>query len=992
MLKKVLSFFAAITVIISSSVSLISSAATDNSYFDFQYGTTQYLAQLNESVNSSELAEVEFPSAYDDKSNGELPVVFNKDGITNNTTLKTLITPSSVASIQPMAFQGLKALEVVKYTCTGNLTFSAITFMNCPATLNEIRIDASSVTFTPLGVNAFMNFASTHQNAKIYVTTEEIKNTIVNSTNSDATAAVPENMIEVVASKLPKPTINVTCDDIKYGDAKFNPSVEVTYVDAEEKTITVEEPTVTYGLFTDEDCTQSASGSDPIVNASEILPGTYYLKATLEGTADYQGGSKVIPVKVTEWADKSNLNKALESAYKTLYTDDDHQQEADLSEYVPISVKNLKDAVQSATQYSFRNTNPDVSGYDAENSNSMRSTLADPKACQAEVDYVTKVINTALEGLVKKGEFDESVKAKMQARYNKYVNVIESNYTSDSFAAFKTARDEFNESYGKMGSGTLKNENALAVIDKIDEAYGNLKYKNPPTFDELKTAIEKAEPYLKEVEKYTEDTLQALDNAVTSGKSMLNDYADKGALKTDKVVETDLEDVEGGFTFDVPKVRQSDVNTAASAVNRGVSRLVTKEQRAAYLDLQEKVSDVAENYSDPDLFTASSYAALTEALTTANNVKETDDVEDIKSAAEALQKAIDGLKHVEGYLPAGDPIKYIKYGYNADPLISGVYDGKSAATQVRLTFDCAPDVNFGPYASLELEAQVDGKQIGYAKLTGKNATSENGAKNAKAVLKLGTPLEVGNNYLLNAYTYSWQGKEYAYAVTKIEFLDDEGNILKAFNDITAAKENLKQSVEAAKKLAEDEYTAESYSKLEEAIAKAEEVIANENVTKNEVDAAAAALEEAIRGLREKQQPTSQNPSNSSTVKPAPNKRSNADVQKDKQAAVNKMKTAKIKKLTVKSKTKKKITVTWKKVKKAKGYQVQVSTSKKFKKSKIIFRKFTKKKTLKISSKKIKSKKTYYVRVRAYTTYNDINGKPQKVYSKWNKKLRTVKVK
>ncbi len=987
MLEKVISSFIAATVVISYSASLIGSSL-DNSYFKFDRNSNGYNVSLNSEADFANTSKVEFPSTYND-GNSVAEVTFTSAGISNNTI--TSITIPTATPGNASAFSGLSALEEVNYTNDGVLPFTARTFQSCSSTLKTIRINATSVTFNvaKTGGSAFINFINNAE-SKIYVVSDEVKQQIISGT-ANGSAPVTGDKIEVVESNLPKPTIKVTCDDIKYGDAKFNPSVEVTYVDAEEKTITVEEPTVTYGLFTDEDCTQSASGSDPIVNASEILPGTYYLKATLEGTADYQGGSKVIPVKVTEWADKSNLNKALESAYKTLYTDDDHQVEADLSEYVPKAVQNLKNAVQSATMYNFRNTDPDVSGYDAENSNSKQSTLADPKACQAEVDYVTKVINTALEGLVKKADFDDSVKAKMQARYNKYVNVTETNYTSDSFEAFKTTRDEFNESYGKMGSGTLTNENALAVIEKIDEAYKNLKYKNPPTFDDLKAAIEKAEPYLEEVEKYTEDTLQALDNAITSGKSML-DYADKGALETDKVVETDLEDVEGGFTFDVPKVKQSDVNTAASAVNRCVSSLVTKEQRAAYLDLQEKVSDVAENYSDPDLFTTSSYAALTEALTAANNVKETDDVEDIKSAAEALQKAIDGLKHVEGYLPAGDPIKYIKYGYNADPLISGVYDGKSAATQVRLTFDCAPDVNFGPYASLELEAQVDGKQIGYAKLTGKNATSENGAKNAKAVLKLGTPLEVGNNYLLNAYTYSWQGKEYAYAVTKIEFLDDEGNILKAFNDITAAKENLKQSVEAAKKLAEDEYTAESYSKLEEAIAKAEEVIANENVTKNEVDAAAAALEEAIRGLREKQQPTSQNPSNSSTVKPAPNKRSNADVQKDKQAAVNKMKTAKIKKLTVKSKTKKKITVTWKKVKKAKGYQVQVSTSKKFKKSKIIFRKFTKKKTLKISSKKIKSKKTYYVRVRAYTTYNDINGKPQKVYSKWNKKLRTVKVK
>ena len=88
-----------------------------------------------------------------------------------------------------------------------------------------------------------------------------------------------------------------------------------------------------------------------------------------------------------------------------------------------------------------------------------------------------------------------------------------------------------------------------------------------------------------------------------------------------------------------------------------------------------------------------------------------------------------------------------------------------------------------------------------------------------------------------------------------------------------------------------------------------------------------------------------------------------------------MKQAKITKLTVKSKAKKKITVTWKKVKKAVGYQVQVSTKKNFKKP--IFKKFTAK--TKLNIKKLKSGKKYYIRVRAYATYKDKNNVTQKVY-------------
>ena len=127
-----------------------------------------------------------------------------------------------------------------------------------------------------------------------------------------------------------------------------------------------------------------------------------------------------------------------------------------------------------------------------------------------------------------------------------------------------------------------------------------------------------------------------------------------------------------------------------------------------------------------------------------------------------------------------------------------------------------------------------------------------------------------------------------------------------------------------------------------------------------------------------------------TSKPKATTRNASQVAKDKKAAQKAMKQAKLNTLKVKSNAKKKINVTWKKVKKAKGYQIQVSAKKNFKK--VIFKKDLKKTKLTIKNKKIKSKKTYFVRVRAYATYKDKNGKAIKVYSKWNKKLRKVKVK
>lgn len=67
-----------------------------------------------------------------------------------------------------------------------------------------------------------------------------------------------------------------------------------------------------------------------------------------------------------------------------------------------------------------------------------------------------------------------------------------------------------------------------------------------------------------------------------------------------------------------------------------------------------------------------------------------------------------------------------------------------------------------------------------------------------------------------------------------------------------------------------------------------------------------------------------------------------------------------------SKGKKKFTVTWAKVSGVKGYQIQYSSDKKFKKNNKSVT-VTKQKTTKATVKKLKSKKKYYVRVRTYKT-------------------------
>lgn len=85
--------------------------------------------------------------------------------------------------------------------------------------------------------------------------------------------------------------------------------------------------------------------------------------------------------------------------------------------------------------------------------------------------------------------------------------------------------------------------------------------------------------------------------------------------------------------------------------------------------------------------------------------------------------------------------------------------------------------------------------------------------------------------------------------------------------------------------------------------------------------------------------------------------------------------------------KKKLTLTWKKNTQASGYQVRISTNKKFRKAKI---KKVKKEKNKYVFRKLKSKKRYYVQIRAYVNYQSETGKTQTLYGKWVVKKKKTK--
>ena len=552
-------------------------------------------------------------------------------------------------------------------------------------------------------------------------------------------------------------------------------------------------------------------------------------------------------------------------------------------------------------------------------------------------------------------------------------------------------------------------EKRLADIDKTQ--YTNVE------------AYEQALAYAKTVYDNESATQEEIDNAeealYSAGRNM-KPIVDKTALKAtidnaDAFIENKLESDYDNYkdfisALDTAKIAyKDDGHYTQDQLDDIKDRLIAAQEKVTKADASEekaqldKLIEQAEAL-ESDIFTEESWTPVETALTEAKAINDGLKSE-YNAVIEKLNTALKGLVGIElPTVPAGKPFaKVYKKGRTATVINATADKDMAKATKIRVTFDCAEDVSYNPNASIEIKVMVGGIES-YKKFIGKDSSYKNGETWTEE-LTLTEAINEGDNVELSAFTYAWDNaKDYVYGITKVEFLNIGGSVVKSYNDQIVAVAELKTAIEKAEAIDSKKYTAESYAKLKSALETAKAL--TDESTADELNSAINAINTAIKNLKEPV-PTEPNPTNPNPTKHEPSKptqkptakpttastkatRSSEAVAKDKKAAQKLMKQAKITKLTAKSKAKKKVTVSWKKVKKAKGYQVEVSAKKNFKKP--VFKKFTAKTKLNIKNSKIKSGKKYYVRIRAYATYKDKNNVTKKVYSKWIKKIRKVKVK
>ena len=344
----------------------------------------------------------------------------------------------------------------------------------------------------------------------------------------------------------------------------------------------------------------------------------------------------------------------------------------------------------------------------------------------------------------------------------------------------------------------------------------------------LASAIEEAEKLYNESNK---DDYQA--------EAWNNVFSATGTLQKAKSIYNDTEGL----------YNQSQVDTAAENLNTSLEVLKnsladTTASRAALEEAIKKAEAIL-----PGNYTDESYTKLTEAIANAKLLDQNALNSVLIAAKNNIDTAISGLTEKEKE-PAGEPFAVINKNavettlgeFTADEAVAG-------ATKIKITFNCADDVSFNQYASIEAKAAIAGVES-YMKFAGTDSSQTAGAKGFTIELPLTSEIKSGDDVKLVAYTWAWaNANDYVYAVTKVEYINAVGQVVKAVTDRTIALDELKAAIAEAEKIESDNYTEDSYAELTTALTAAKEL--PEDSEKADIEAAKTALETAVAGLVEK---------------------------------------------------------------------------------------------------------------------------------------------
>ncbi len=368
-----------------------------------------------------------------------------------------------------------------------------------------------------------------------------------------------------------------------------------------------------------------------------------------------------------------------------------------------------------------------------------------------------------------------------------------------------------------IAAGKAVKENTSATQTDVDnaakainDAISNLKID----YTELYAAITRAEDIIaNHSDEYTAESLQQLQWSIDSTNSYLDQYGDTMAKET--------------------------VDYLIERINKNIENLVKIDIQAMLAELQTVIGKA--EAIDASEYTEESYQVLADAIELAKAMNEGSNYQDILDAQSKINNAISKLI----LRPLEEFVNVYKNGATAT-LTSGKADATIAgASSIRVTFNCASDVSYNEYSSIELKAVVSGTES-YEKFIGKGDYTT-GTNGWTETLKLTNAIAEGQSYEITAFTYAWaNASDYVFAVSKVEFIDAEGKVISKVTAETVAMDELEKAIAEAEGMDTSLYTDESAAVLTTAIGVAKTI--TDKSSKAEITAATEAIRTAIAEL------------------------------------------------------------------------------------------------------------------------------------------------
>ena len=422
-------------------------------------------------------------------------------------------------------------------------------------------------------------------------------------------------------------------------------------------------------------------------------------------------------------------------------------------------------------------------------------------ATQTDIDNAVKAIEDAIDGLV---------------------------YKSADYKAVEDAKAKVPADLSGYTEETVK-----AVTDAVNVVVYDLDITHQSEVEAWAKAINDAIDGLKEKLDYTE-----MDTAIAEAEDIIANHSEEYTAESIALLESSLKTAKAYRDMDESIMNQVTIDSVTSNLSNRINNLEKIDIEKFLGDLNTVIADA--EALDVSEYTAESYQVLADVIAAAKELNEDTNYQDILAAQTAIKNAVSKLI----LKPLEEFVKVYKNG-EAAILAKGTADF-TGATSVRVTFNCASDVSYNEYASIELQAVVSGTES-YEKFAGKGDYTT-GTNGWTETLALTNPISEGQSYAISAFTYSWSNaSDYVYAVSKVEFLDAEGNVISKVTASTQAMAELKEAIaEAEKELNTGKYTVESAAVLTAAIEAAN--MLTEKSESADIRAAKEAIENAVDAL------------------------------------------------------------------------------------------------------------------------------------------------